>query len=220
MEGKKTHHHWKLWLSLVLVVGIVGLLFYTDTLNFMKLGKFIGTVSPASQYFPMQLESNEETFYSQSFTISNTSLSAEGICQRGAKINDISLSRDGVVCKVTMNGLDGSLDFSAGGTMIVSGNVESMKIDDNHFSSGKSMKVYIEMVPTNFLLSDLSLKSINLPAASGKISKLRGDGASVIGMLDKNLVEISNFNGYLKLEDGKMFLTGEASSVKSQEFKW
>lgn len=220
MEGKKLHHYWKLWLSLVFIAGIFGMLFYTNALNFVKIGKFIETVSPPIQYFPIELQADENTFYSHGFTIANTSISAEGICQQKVKINDISISRDGVVCKVFLNGLDGSLDFSAGGSMIISGNVESIKIDDSSFSSGNSLKVYIEMVPTKFLLSDLSLKSINLPTASGKISKLRGDGASVIGMLDKNPLEINNFNGYLKLEDGKMFLMGETSSVKSQEFKW
>jgi len=219
-DGRKHHHHWKLWLSIIFVIGIVGMLFYTNALSFVKLGNFVQTVSPPEQYFPMQLESDEQTFYSKSFSISNTSLSAEGVCQQGAKINDISISKDGAVCKVNLNGLEGSFDFTAGGSLIINGNVKSMKIDDSSYSSGKPLKVVIQVVPTKFLLSDLSLKSINLPTASGKISKLRGDGASVIGMLNKEPVEISNFIGYLKLEDGKIFLTGESSSVKSQEFKW
>ena len=219
-ERKKPHHHWKLWLSLILIAGIVGLLFYTDTLNFAKIGNFVGTVSPPPQTFPIQLEVDEQTFYSQSLTIFNTSFAAEGVCQQGIKINDITLSKEGAVCKANFNSLSGSFDFTAGGSLIINGEVESMKIDDVSYSSGKPMKIVIQMVPTKFLLSDLSLKSINLPTASGKIAKLRGDGASVIGMLDKEPVEISNFIGYLKLEDGKVFLTGEASSVKSQEFKW
>ena len=220
MEGKKIHHHWKFWLLLVFIVGIFGMLFYTNTLNFIKIGKFIETVNPPVQYFPIQLETSEDTFFSHSFSMTNTSINAKGICQTSVSVNDISVTRDGIMCDVILDGFNGNIDFSAGGNMIISGNADGMRIGDSSFSSGKSLNVYVEMIPTEFLLTDISMKSLSLPDANGKISKIKGGEAAVIGILNNSPLEIDNFNGYLKLENGKMILTGETTSVKSQEFKW
>lgn len=224
MAEKKLHHHWKLLLSIILVVGIMGLLFYTDTgketLDFFKIGKFVETTPTNVEYFSIELDATEQTFYAQSYKVSNSTFIASGICQQVIKINDINLNRDGVLCKVTLNSLSGSFYYTEGGSTVTTGKVANMKIDDNLYSA-ENMEIRVEVIPNSLLLTGASEKTIVLQSATGKISKLRGDGSvATSGFPENDYLEISNFIGYVNLENGRVVLKGVASSVKAQEFEW
>lgn len=222
MAEKK--HRWKVWFAIFLILGILGLLFYTDagrkTLDFFKIGRFVKPV-PSVQQFSIILNTDEEAFYTQSYKIADATFIATGICQQTIKINEITVSREGVRCDLTLNGLTGSFDFTRGGSIITSGQVMSLKINDNSYSSAKAMQVVVEVIPTSFLLADLSQDKIVLSSVTGNISRLKDDGGiSIVAYLDKSSLEINNFDGFLKLDNGQVILKGIAGSVKSKEFSW
>lgn len=224
MAEKKGHHHWKLWVSIFLVIGIMGLLFYTNagrkTLNFFNIGRFVETSPTNVQYFIVELDTNEEAFYSQHYELSNTTFTSSGICQQDIKINDINLNRDVMPCEISLSGLSGSFDYTQSGSVFITGKVTSMKIGDTLYS-GENLKITIEVIPNSFLLADVSEKKLTFPSVTGKISKIRADGnTSMVGFLNANSLDISNFNGLLKLDKNQLILNGMASSVGSQEFKW
>ena len=102
----------------------------------------------------------------------------------------------------------------------MSGKVSSLRIDDNIYSAD-NMDIVVEVVPTSFLLTDISESKIVLSSATGTIEKLRGDGTvSASGYPSASEVIIDNFVGYLNLENGNAVLRGVASSVTSSEFEW
>jgi hypothetical protein len=221
--GSKKHHHWKLWLSVVLILGIAGLLLYTQAANkslgLSKIGNFIKNTPSEGDFF-FQLNSDEESFYKQSYKIANSSFVAIGICQNPVKVSDVNVNRDGVQCKIELTEFSGTFDYTQGGAVLVSGKAVVMKIDDSTYSSTGGLKVTFELIPANFTLSDFSADKIVLATANGNVSKIKGGAISVVGYLNNELLEIDNFDGSLKLEGSQLSLQGMANSIKSQDFEW
>lgn len=224
-EKRHHHHHWKLWLTLILIVGIAGLLMYTDagrkTLNFFKIGRFININPTAAQQFSIVLNANQGAFYSQSYTMTNSSINAKGVCQGSILVGEITINRMILDCDLALNDFNGNIDYTDGGTMLFTGKVTTMRIDDDIFSSPNGIQVKVGVIPTDCFLQNLRSNKIALPTTTGSISKLKADGtASLVAYLNQDSLEINNFSGYLQLENGQITLMGMVSSVKSQEFSW
>jgi hypothetical protein len=124
-------------------------------------------------------------------------------------------------CSLVLNTLTGNLDFTKGGSIIILGKVSGLNIDDNSYSSAKLMDVSIEIVPVSFTLASVSKDKIVMPSVSGNVSKLKEDGSlSQVSYLYANQLDISNFDGFFKLENGQIIIRGITDCVKSKDFSW
>ncbi|MBI5871895.1 hypothetical protein HZB88_02315 [archaeon] len=223
----ETHrHHWKIWLTLVLVVGILGLFLYTDTgkktLNLFKLGQFTKTTAtPTGAQFSISLNSNIDAFYSQLYKVTNSSFAANGICRQSIKLNELVLQKEATRCDAILSGFSGTFDYTKAGSIVLSGESSVIFIDDSTYSSSKPIQVELEVIPFKFTLEGLSQQKISLPSVSGDVDRLKEDGSvKAVVYLANNSLEISNFLGSLKLENGTAILNGMANSVKGTDFSW
>ncbi len=218
----ETHrHHWKLWFTLVMIVGILGLLFYTDagkkTLSLFNLGQFIKTVpTSAGPQFPINLNSNIDAFYSQIYEVTNSSIVVNGICKQMIKLNDMIRQTDNTRCGIVLTSFSGSFDYTTAGSIALSGESQNIILDDDVWYSAKPIKIELEVIPSDFILTNLIQNKISLTSVSGSI--VRGDKGSEI--MTNSPLEIGNFAGSLRLENGTAILSGMTNSVKSQEFSW
>ncbi len=224
--GGKGHHHWKIWLTLILILGIVGLLLYTDagkkTLSLFKIPQFIKTnPTPTGAQFSITLNSNKEAFYSQMYTVTNSTFVANGICRQFIEINDLVLQKGATRCSVILGGFSGKVEYTNAGSVVASGESSSIVLDDSAYSSSKPIKVDLEVIPFTSVVDSLYKQKISLPSVSGTITRFKEDGSikSVV-YLSNNSLEISNFAGSLKLENETVILTGITNSVKGTDFSW
>ncbi len=98
----------------------------------------------------------------------------------------------------------------------MSGDSTIIYLDDSVYSSSTPIKVDLEVIPFKFILESLSQQKISLQSVSGTISR-EGRGLENLG---NTSIEISNFAGSLKLENGTTILNGIANSVKGTGFSW
>jgi hypothetical protein len=224
--GEKKHHHWKIWLTLILILGIVGLLLYTDagkkTLSLFKIPQFKKiTPTPTGAQFSITLNSNKEAFYSQMYTVTNSTFVANGICRQFIQINDLVLQKGETRCSVALAGFSGKVEYTSAGSVVASGESSSMFLDGSAYSSSKPIKVDLEVIPFTSTVDGLYKQKISLPSVSGSITRFKEDGSikSVV-YLSNNSLEISNFAGSLNLENETAILSGIANSVKGTDFSW
>jgi hypothetical protein len=224
--GERKHHHWKIWLTLILILGIVGLLLYTDagkkTLSLFKIPQFIkATPTPTGAQFSITLNSNTEAFYSQMYAVTNSTFVANGICRQFIELNDLVLQKGGTRCSIILGSLSGKVEYTNAGSVVASGESSSIVLDDSAYSSSKPIKVDLEVIPFTSVVDSLYKQKISLPSVSGTITRFKEDGSikSVV-YLSNNSLEISNFAGSLKLENETAILSGIANSVKGTDFSW
>jgi len=224
--SEKHHHHWKIWLTLILILGIVGLLLYTDagkkTLSLFKLPQFIKTTpKPTGPQFSITLNSNKEAFYSKMYTVTNSTFTANGICRQFIQINDLVLQKGETRCSVTLAGFSGKVEYTNAGSVVASGESSSIFLDDFAYSSSKPIKVDLEVMPSTSMVDSVYQQKISIPSVSGSVTRFKEDGSvkSVV-YLSNNSLEISNFAGSLKLENETAILSGITNSVKGTDFSW
>lgn len=213
------HHHLKLWLAVFLVIGILGLMFYSDVgknaLSLFKVGKFTKPAPTDVSRFLMVLNAEKDAFYGLSLSVSDTNFVSEGICQQTIKLGELTLQKSGTRCKATISGLKGSFTYTQAGSIQIVADSASVSIDDTSYSSDKPIHVEMEVIPFTFSLSSFEVGAIPLSAVRGDLSKLKDDGSiGAIAYLDNSSIEVDNFVGSLRLDNGKAILNGLASSIK------
>ena len=97
------------------------------------------------------------------------------------------------------------------------------EIDDYIFSSGRPVKIEIEINPSSFSLTPLSADKIVFGSVTGEIKRFKGEMGELVdtGSLQNSQLEIRSFSGYIKLdEQGSMILHGLTNSVKGDTFNF
>ncbi len=217
--SEKHHHHWKVWLTLFVIVGILGLVFYkgggNEIISFFKVGKFTKSVPASLTWFQMELNSEKDAFYGLSFKVSDTNFIGDGVCQQTMKLGELNLQKTGTRCKITVSGFNGDFTYTQAGSIQITADSSGVVIDDVSYSSGKPIHVEMELIPFTFSLSAIEVESIPLSVVKGELKKFKDDGSiSSIAYLDNSSIEVENFVGSLVLENGKAMMNGLASSVK------
>ncbi|MEM5793811.1 MAG: hypothetical protein QXS48_03900 [Candidatus Aenigmatarchaeota archaeon] len=221
-------------IAVIIIIAIVGLLFFTDsgkkTIEFIG-GKFSETASfifgpKNTKTFRMVLEvslENKKSFYEKSFSLKNSNFTAYSI------YNFISV--DGGIEKISGNkrvelelrDLNGKLEVSSVGTLRISGEANYIRVGDYERSRDKPYQIEIEALPFDCSPA-CSFKAENLNAdlsfsvISGEVKKLRSDGSvDQIKYLKEESLIIQGFKGSFEL--GKsLILSGEAVQVRGSDF--
>lgn len=213
--------HWRAFLALIIVIGIIGLMTQGDIaknlLGGLKVGGFAKT-KEVQEGFSIVLSSEKEAFYGQTYKVSNATFSSEGICQP-IKLNEMTLEKS-LRCHIAIIDLTGQFEYASVGSIKVVGESSSANIDGSIYSSAVPIKIDLEIIPFNFTLATISENKISLTSVSGDIKRLKNDTLEAITYLDASSLDISNFVGEIKLVNGLVVLTGTATSVEGQNFSW
>lgn len=228
---------WKLLLVAMLIVVIAGLLLITPfgqkyTEFFRELftknvGAFISTVSSMilrinpSEFFTVYLSASKESFYGQSYKISNSSFSVAGMYQ-SMKIGDQTLvPKTSKRASIKIQNMNGLFEMTSTGNVKLSVSSDYVEIDDYIFSSTKPLKIETEVTPFSFSLAPIIGDKIVFSSVSGEIKRFKGKSGELIdtASLSNSKLEIRSFSGYIKLEEeGSMTLHGLANYVKGDTF--
>lgn len=212
--------HWKAFLALIMIIGIIGLITYSDVgKNLLQtFGGWFTRTKVSGESFVIVLSSEKEAFYGQTYKVANATFSSEGICQP-IKLNEITLEKS-LRCKIAIIDLTGQVGYASVGSIKVSGESDSVNIDGSTYSSAIPIKIEFEIIPFNFILADISERKISLTSVTGEIKRIENDTLVGYWKLDASSLDISNFVGEIKLADGLVILTGTATSVEGKNFSW
>ncbi len=247
--------NWKSLLLALVIVGIGIMLFSTDAgrefagraANFVSVGVGDAVSGFFSRAFNWQLPSGQteiqsgeqflisisipkESFYSHQYSVSNTSLNMEGICESGIEVGDIITRTESMECTIAAEHMEGEFEYTVAGVVRFDGDVSSLEVNGNSYTSGESsssgrLKTSFRVLPTGFTLTGLSQKEITISSSTGSIEILTPEGSlkSTIELAGEEL-EIDGFVGFIKLEDSNIKLQGLVVSLRGtgahSSFSW
>ena len=227
--------HWKVLLALMLIILISGLFLvtpigqkYSENVRgfFTKnVGSVISTFSTAvlktkpASYFTVYLSASKESFYGQSFKVTNSTLSITGTYE-SIRIGDQALSsKSSKESNININNLNGVVGIVNNGNLRVSGSSNYFEVGDYIFSSAKPVKIEAEFTPSTFSLEPLVADKIVFTSVTGEVERL-GELMNTASLSSSKL-EIKSFSGYVKLEpEGSMLLHGLSNNVKGDTFNF
>jgi hypothetical protein len=221
-------------LAVVIILAIIGLIFFTDSgkkvIEFLS-GKLSETASfifgpKSTKTFRMSLEvslDNKKSFYEKSFVMKNsnfTGFSVYNFISVDGGIEKVSGSKR---VEIELRGINGKLEITSIGTLRISGEANYIRIGDYERSREKPYQIEIEALPFDCSPS-CSFKAENLNAdlnflvISGEVKKLRSDGSiDQIKYLKEEGLTVQGFSGILELKNS-IILSGEAVQVKGSNF--
>jgi len=181
---------------------------------------------PSGEQFLMSILVAKDAFYGQQYSVTNTSLELEGLCDAVLSVGDIMLKTESMECSIAAEYMKGTFEYTIAGTVRFDGEVSSLEVDGNIYTSTEGMlTVSFEVLPIDFVLVGLTEREIIIPLATGSINRMTPAGAikSTEG-LEGERIEIGGFVGFIKLEDSNIKLQGLAVSVHGQgpysSFSW
>jgi|GEM_PF-3165010 len=185
-----------------------------------------GGGGPVEGAFGLTMTADKNSFLTQSYQLYNSSLSSSGLVQGVIKIGGVDLHKEDMAVRLDLDGTKGAFEYTLAGTLRFDGTVKKIDVDGNYYTSGSGdLKVSFEIVPIEFLVTNLSEKKISLKSAIGSIARLNPDGSiKSTEELAGEQLELYQFAGSLKLAGSNIVLQGSASSVSGtspkSSFKW
>jgi len=227
MEQKKSGKmNWKAVLAVVIILAIVGFFFvtqigtqFTSQLGLGSLTSFLVKQKPSS-VFAFSLTAQKDAFIGQDYKVTNASLDITGIYSFISAGNLNLESTQGKRISISVRDFNGDFQISAGGSVILKGTASSADIGDLSASSGNSINIQLEILPSSYTFSSFQQNSINFASISGSIQRGVGDSTDVVNLSNSKLT-IEYFTGSLSMQDdGTTTLLGSASSIKGDTFSF
>ena len=213
---------WKILIAALVVLGIFAVAAFTEPgrqyTGFLAkhLGNFISGILK-SERFEFALKANKEAFYEQEFQLSGSKFTASGayeLVSIDGKIWELKSTKE---LSVSFAG-SGKVTLNKDGKLIISASTNSVDLNDFVSKSDDKMDVKIEMMPSNFALSNIIEGEITLSSATGEINKMINN-TFITAKFSKSNIIVSNFNGSVELVNETISLVGYATEVKSSDFK-
>jgi hypothetical protein len=217
---------WKLVLAVVLILGIGGLLFFTDvgqryTGPFGKMvGDFFSVLThqtPTEGAYTITLVTTLAPFYEQSYAVSNALFTATGGYQI-IRINDQVITPKTGVVVMTANTVNGIFEVTKTGSIKLSGSTNYFEIGDYVFS-GINSRIEVEIVPTEFTVNNIAVNKMSFGAVTGSLTRIYGSRTDQVS-LENSVLDIAPFIGGMIMKDGLVTLTGSSSSVIGDKFSF
>jgi hypothetical protein len=204
---------WKLLLAVLVILGIAGLLFFWETgtgyLNFLKnkVGEFTSIifkwVAPGGKQFSITLTADKEIFYGQKYKISNSTFEGSGAVKE-LKIN--SAVSTVTQASIKIEAMKDSFEITRQNSVKISADAASIVINAVQFLN---TNVYVEMLPSSFLLSQFNQDKLMLYSVNGQVKTEEG----WVKELSNADIEIQNFKGSLKSDGDQAVLEGLTSKL-------
>jgi hypothetical protein len=213
---------WKALLALILIIGIIGLVTYggigKNLFHGLKVGGFTKTKAP-TQTFTIALSSKKDTFYGQSYKITNSTFIGSGVCQP-IKLNELTMQKQ-TNCEIVIGDLSGQFIYTSIGSIKLIAETTNIIIDGSTYSSPQPIKIDIELAPSSFSLGGISEDKISFVSITGEVKKLGNDtSVKSISYLNADTLDITKFVGQISLKDEIVTLIGITNSVKGNDFSW
>ena len=223
--------HWKVILSLFLVLLLVGVVFttgfgrgYADFLG-NTVGRFVETFDlfefsfSSDKAFSIFLSSDRQPYYGTKFSGSNSSLISNAICVSDIRVNDLNLRKANSQCDISLYDAKGTFELTRAGSLVVSVQAASVFVDGTEISPG-NIRVEAELIPTDLILTEITNNRISLAGVDGDLIVFAADGnPAQTNPLTNETLTISNFVGSLYAKGSEVNLQGFVSAVESSIFK-
>lgn len=219
--------HWKIVLSLLLILVLVGALFATNFgqnyIDFLRrsVGNFVMPLDffhPSGDQFSFSLSSNKAPYHGLNLAVVNGTFISNSICATNVKVNDVYVNVAGSNCSISMQDARGNFEITAAGNLIVSADTNYLAVDDSSFS-GK-LHVDVEVIPMSYVIVGINQDKVSLTGMNGEFERFGQNGdIAQSNNLKNESITIYNFMGILQLKDSSMKLQGFASGVEASDFK-
>lgn len=212
---------WKILLAVLAVLALTSTVLFTQP-DYAKLfvdkitGFFSSIIKPSTPEVSFQiiLTADRNSFYEQSYKVSNSMLMVSGVPVQ-MRVSDVVWKVEDDKADIVVD-FDGTFEITKAGSIVVSGKSRYVKIND--VMTSDQADVSMEIVPTEgFILGSLVQNKISLSSVNGEITRLDTGG---IQPLSGTSVDIDGFIGNMQLKDDKITLSGLVNSVKGKNFNW
>ncbi|MBI2543473.1 MAG: hypothetical protein HYW24_04795 [Candidatus Aenigmarchaeota archaeon] len=215
-------HHLKLILALVLILGILGLIAYTNVngnIDSLKIGSFVGPKKASASALEIVLTTDKTVLYGRTFSLTNSNVNLNGICSI-ITVSGLTIEGENSRCSVDMGGFSGKFDYSPFGSIVVTGSVSTITVNGQKYTAEKPVSVHIELIPVTFSITGLNINKLSITAPSGQIEKYVDGSLKGVEYLNQNVLDISNLIGSIQSNELELTIRGAVSSVKSDSFTW
>lgn len=219
-----SHRHFKTILAVLLIAGILGMIAYGNAgknfLEVLKSGKVTDAGGNQGKNFGISLTTAATSLYGKSFSITSSPFSVDGVCSI-VQVGGINIEPSETRCSAIAENFTGKFDYTAFGSVVFTGAVDSLKFDLSKYSAGSPLSIQLELIPTRLSVAGIISDKLSITAPSGKIDRYGSDG-SLKGSeaLGQNPIDINNLLANVALSNGELKITGTANSVKSDDFSW
>lgn len=215
----------KIALAIIVVVGIVGFLYYDPTgLDIFSSGG-LGSIGSGLTNIFGDGGSGERLNFTMTSSVSlfQDELSLEGatVTARGTHLADTSVGdlvfeNNGKESEISFVDFNGKMEI-ADGILTISGSAGRASSDGSAIRpKSKTFEVAAQLTPSSYSINPVAIEKISLSGVSGSIERL-GDESSTT-QLSNSTVEIVDFQGSLSLNGANYIITGSASEIKGKSF--
>jgi len=215
--------NWKALMSLLIIFTIIGLLMFSPKAKTFKdkltlpLGSFFKgitgkvTKGPAvPKKLDVVIEADPDCMSGLEFSIKGSGVEAE-LDYDLVSLMDGSMSFPTSALEVKLESMLGSVDIYKNGKMRITGKTDVVEFNGIKFDKGDSQFLVVG-TPISYVIEDIQKDNLIFPAITGSLrwSGLKGISPS----LDNNNLELVDFRGTIKLEDGSVTISGEVDKIK------
>lgn len=223
----------KLLLAVVVVILIVGVVFFTDTgrqyaeiikNKIVETGGFIFNSGPKKSFnIALQVDSsNRRYFYGQKYDAASSSLKASSI-YNSIKIDGGEEKTGDNRFDMEIRGFKGSFELTNIDTVKIVGEANYIKIGDYERSREQPYQIEIEAIvfgcsPACSFTAESVTSNLVFPSLTGDVTKLKSDGSvdQIKYLVDEKL-EVEGFMGNFEFKDS-IKLIGNATQVRGADF--
>lgn len=215
---------WKILLAVLLILGMAGLLALTPQgqsflagIGIDLSGVFTLFKPPISgNYFSFSLTLDKSLMNGMSFKLEDGSVRANGTYIDDVILGNSIREKKTKEGNVELSGFKGTVYVT--NTIKIVGDAASVAVEGEVTRSvDKMLKVQIEIYPNSYFVAPVTENKIQFSSIDGKLERI-GDGA--IQPLKNDTIDISNFIGNVRLEDGLVILSGSTTQITGKTFSW
>lgn len=225
-ESTRGKMNWKAILAVVLVLAIIGFIFFSGIGNKylpqLGLGSLVSLFPQQrpSSTFAFSLATTSTAFIGQDYKLVNASFDASGLYQSITAGSLYLTSKQGNEITISLRNFNGDFQISAGGGVTLKGTATYAEFGDIAASADKTISIQLVMIPSNYTLSSLQENVMSFSGIDGSVQRGSGSNTDIVNLYNSSLT-INYFAGSLMQQYNRtMILSGTAFSIKGDTFSF